>query len=81
MKPSPHMPLAISNTERLGLCIPLDALNEEWADNNHGQTLALLKERGGLSLGEAAAIIQRRRFKHMTSADALDVVRIYLVIP
>ncbi len=34
------------------LTIPWDALNEEWAMKNHGQTLEHLDSRGGLSPAE-----------------------------
>jgi hypothetical protein len=75
------MPLHLDNITRLGLCIPLDVLNEEWAQNNHGQSLARLKERGGLSMCEAAAIVERRKWRAMSNKDALNVIREYLVTP
>jgi len=57
----------------------MDALNEEWAQKNHGQSLRRLNERGGLSASEAAAIIERRRWRQMPIAFALDVVKRYAV--
>jgi hypothetical protein len=53
----------------------MDVLNEEWAQKNHYQTLTRLAERGGLSLCEAAAIIQRRPWRQMSDADALEVLK------
>ncbi|PCI47176.1 MAG: hypothetical protein COB49_07510 [Alphaproteobacteria bacterium] len=40
--------------------IPFSILSEQWAQNNHGQTLDRLNERGGLAVYEALAIIERR---------------------
>lgn len=50
-----YMPLM-----RTGLAIRMDLLNEQQARRNHGQTLAHLKERGGLIPCEAIAIAERR---------------------
>lgn len=44
------------------IAIRFDALNEQWAQNNHGQSLARLAERGGLGADEALAILKRRRW-------------------
>jgi hypothetical protein len=57
------------------LQLRMDVLNEEWAQKNHHQTLTRLAERGGLSLCEAAAIIQRRPWRQMSDADALEVLK------
>jgi hypothetical protein len=54
--------------------IQWDSLNEEWAALNHGQSLDELARRGGLDPTEAAAIIQRRRWRPMKIDDALDVI-------
>lgn len=54
--------------------IRMDALNEEWAYRNHGQTLKRLNERGGLSPCEAAAIIECRDWHKMDIAAAVAVV-------
>ena len=51
--------------------IPMYLLNEEWARNNHGQTLARLKERDGLGPCEAMAIIEKRQHHRMDAADAI----------
>jgi hypothetical protein len=47
-----------------GLAIRMDLLNEQQAMANHGQTLARLKERGGVSPSEALAIINRRSWRN-----------------
>lgn len=42
-----------------------EALNEEWAQRNHDQSLATLNRRGGLSACEALAIIEKRYWHKM----------------
>jgi hypothetical protein len=39
---------------------PMSLLSEEWARRNHGQSLNRLRERGGLSLVEMVANLERR---------------------
>jgi hypothetical protein len=76
------MPICVSNIfAPIGLCVPMEALDESWALSNHSQSLARLKERGGLSLCEAAAIIEKRRWRPMLAVDALAIVRPFLCIP
>jgi hypothetical protein len=53
------------------------ALNEEWAQRNHGQSLVRLAERGGLVPCEIAANMERRRWRHMEMADALKVCELF----
>jgi len=55
--------------------IRMDALNEEWAQRNHGQSLKRLNERGGLSPCEAAAIIERRRYDRMPADAAIALLK------
>lgn len=50
-------------------------LNERQAMVNHGQTLARLAERGGLSLEEAAALALRRKWALMPTDDALAALK------
>lgn len=45
--------------------IPLELLNEEWAERNHKQSLRELANRGGLSMCEALAIIERHPWERM----------------
>ena len=51
------------------------APHEAWAEKNHGQTLARINQRGGLSPLEMVAVLENRRFRdirHMTGTEALD---------
>ena len=48
-----------------------DSLNDR-ALANHGQPLARLKERGGLSVEEAIAIIEDRKFRHMSPQEKVN---------
>ena len=41
--------------------VPDGMLTEEWAEHNHGQSLARLNERGGLGIAEILANIQKQR--------------------
>jgi len=66
MQSNIYMPILNYN-----LLVPMSALNEEWAQRNHQQSLSRLAERGGLSLCEAAAIAERRHWVKMTDADAI----------
>lgn len=52
--------------------IPWSAMapHEAQAASNHGQTLERLAERGGLSPGEAVAVMSGRRWRRMSDADA-----------
>lgn len=59
--------------------IRMDALNQEWAQKNHDQTLKRLNERGGLSACEAAAIMQRRQWYRMAVEDAIAAIKDYAV--
>lgn len=43
---------------------PMHLLNEDQAQINHGQTLQRLKERGGLSVREILAIVNRKRWSY-----------------
>jgi hypothetical protein len=57
------------------LRLVMRTLNEEWAQKNHNQSLERLADRGGLGLSEAAAIIERRKWRSMTDAEALEVIK------
>ena len=54
--------------------IPWDIIAplEAQAHKNHGQTLARLRERGGLSVCEAVAIIEDRHWRSMSEIDAIE---------
>lgn len=45
------------------LAIHFAALNEEWAQRNHNQSLQRLAARGGLAPEEALAILELRNFR------------------
>ena len=53
---------------------------EDQAQRNHGQSLARLKERGGLSLCEAIALMESRKYKKMTIPEVVDKCREYFWI-
>ena len=57
------------------LAIRADILDAQQAMTNHGQTLERLAERGGLSLDEAAAIAERRRWCELTAGEAMDALK------
>jgi hypothetical protein len=57
------------------LAVRMELLNEEWAQRNHNQSLSRLAERGGLSLCEAAAIIERRPWKKIGDLAAFEILR------
>ncbi len=42
--------------------IPMNMLNEEWAQKNHSQSLERLNDRGGLAVSEVIAIIEKRKW-------------------
>lgn len=44
--------------------VPMHLLNEEQAQRNHGQSLKRLKERGGLSVKEILAIVDKKNWSH-----------------
>ena len=48
----------------------LIAPHEQQAQRNHGQSLRRLAERGGLSHGEAVAVIEDREWSPMEQAEA-----------
>ena len=55
--------------------IRMNLLNEDWAERNHGQSLDRLAERGGLSMAEAAAIIQKRQWSlSETLIESLQII-------
>lgn len=54
---------------------PFALFSEEWCQNNHSQSARRLAERGGLGWCEAAAIIERRRWRKMERAEAEQIVR------
>lgn len=65
--------------ERTPKFIRWDALNEEWAGRNHGQTLARLAERGGLSPCEIVANIERRPWHSIALSSAREAIAPYAV--
>lgn len=59
--------------------VPMDILNEEWAQKNHSQSLARLKERGGLCFSEMAAIIEKRRWTELHPANSLAIINMAML--
>lgn len=57
------------------LAIRAALLSEAQAMANHGQSLARLAERGGMSLDEAAAVALRRKWAPMTKDEALGALK------
>jgi len=54
--------------------IPWALFNQEWAQNNHRQSLEELASRGGLSMCEALAIIEKRSYEHMPMGKSFDAL-------
>lgn len=53
--------------------VPDGMLTEEWAQNNHGQSLKILNERGGMSVPEILANIKKiLRADHTETQDKID---------
>lgn len=84
LEPEPDPPLSAPTTVGplawmpvLGrpLAIPAALLDARQAMENHGQTLERLAERGGLSLDEAAAVVERRRWRKTTADEALAALK------
>lgn len=68
-----------NNTE-LPSHIPISALNEDWAQKIHSQSLSRLNERGGLTSGEIVVNVERRPFDDLfggkiTEDYAIEFVR------
>ena len=57
------------------LLLPMRLLTEEAAQRNHGQSLARLAERGGLSLSEAASVASGMYWQPMDDARAHELLR------
>jgi len=57
------------------LLLPMRLLNERQAQANHGQTLARLAQRGGVSLAEAACIASCCKFGPMTDERAHELLK------
>ena len=61
---------------RLLKAIPINVLNEEWAQKNHDQTLDRLAERGGIDVSEALAIIERRNWEKLITSERVAELRL-----
>lgn len=53
------MPIHPKDSQHLQ-SVPMGLFNEEWAERNHGQSLARLKQRGGLDIYEMLANINHK---------------------
>lgn len=56
------------------LAVRMEALFDEQAMRNHGQTLERLAERGGLGADEALALAERRNWRRQDDIDALKAL-------
>ena len=58
--------------------IPDSMLNEEWAENNHHQSLKILNERGGMGVNELLDNIHKRKClgKKETKEDVQELLKI-----
>jgi hypothetical protein len=54
--------------------VPMHLLNEQQAYSNHGQSLARLKERGGLSIRESLLLITRQHWLYYKGMEAKKAV-------
>jgi hypothetical protein len=52
-----------------------DALNEEWAQKNHYQSLEMLNRRGGLDPTEIVANIENREWHRMDIDEAIERIK------
>ncbi len=59
---------------RTGFYVHFDVLDERQAQRNHGQTLARLRERGGLGPSEALAIAERRSWRQTNIPEAITAL-------
>lgn len=66
-----YMPMMQGIARQKWLLVHFDLLSEEWAQNNHSQSLSRLAERGGLSADEMLAVMDRRDYKRMSEFDAM----------
>lgn len=84
-KSSEHRAFPVITPERWGDECPRfirwDALNEEWAQNNHGQSLERLAERGGLDPTEIVANMDKRPWFNMDLETAVQVISYFEVTP
>lgn len=55
--------------------VPTEWLNEEWAQRIHGQSLARLDERGGMSICEILANIERHNWHPVANAVAFNKIK------
>ena len=61
--------------------VPDEMLSEQWAQRNHGQSLAKLNSRGGLSPAEMLANIERRKWLPIDENEAAQkIVRLMAVL-
>jgi hypothetical protein len=72
------MPVLGSDSKLLAF-VPMEILNEEWAQKNHGQSLSRLKERGGLCLSEIAAIIDKRNWTGIHQTNSLATINMAMM--
>jgi hypothetical protein len=56
------------------LPFPTELMNEDWAKNIHGQDLATLDRRGGMSPQEIVGNIQRLSFRQISGMKIEDAV-------
>ena len=61
-----------------GLAVRAEILDENQAFKNHGQSLALLAKRGGISPSEALAIANRRKWERKPEIEALKALALMM---
>lgn len=64
----------LKNIPDVPMRVPMHLLNEHQAGSNHGQTLARLKERGGLSVKEAISLITLKNWGYYRSVPMKEAV-------
>lgn len=64
----------LKNIPDVPMWVPMNLLNEQQAGSNHGQTLARLKERGGLSVKESLSLINCKPWMYYKNLPIKDAV-------
>lgn len=55
--------------------VPMELLNEEWAQHNHSQSLEALNERGGMCPVELVANIEKRNYTAYEKKDEEEYIQ------
>ncbi|MCK5612318.1 hypothetical protein KAR91_61165, partial [Candidatus Pacearchaeota archaeon] len=68
------MPIMLDGGEKWDRKVPFSMLSEAQAQENHGQTLKRLADRGGLAPSEAIAIINGGGWKPVSDKIGLEIL-------